>query len=81
MKRGPLLQDRAIFFTHLLFKWGLVYLKGRAPVMSHLLIDKVVKTQIERNPSSIKVENEMLEEAKDLYVQGKIPFFEVTKVS
>jgi hypothetical protein len=49
--------------------------------MSHLLIDNVVKTQIERNPSSIKVENEMLEEAKDLYVQGKIPFFEVTKVS
>jgi type II secretory ATPase GspE/PulE/Tfp pilus assembly ATPase PilB-like protein len=55
--------------------------KGRAPVMSHLLINDVVKTQIERNPSSIKVENEMLKEAKDLYVQGKIPFFEVTKVS
>jgi hypothetical protein len=49
--------------------------------MSHLLINDVVKTQIERNPSSIKVENEMLKEAKDLYVQGKIPFFEVTKVS
>ena len=55
--------------------------KGRAPVMSHLLVDNVVKTQIEHNPSVIKVENEMLEEAKDLYGQGKIPFSEVAKVS
>jgi type II secretory ATPase GspE/PulE/Tfp pilus assembly ATPase PilB-like protein len=55
--------------------------KGRAPVMSHLLVDNVVKAQIESNPSVIKVENEMLEEAKDLYGQGKIPFFEVAKVS